>query len=440
MRIKNAFISFRNTYFHENMDLRHQAFHLLVMSGIVAGIVVAALSPAVNAGKVTIALNLSAVILGIILLRVVEVKKCYRLCSWITIILGFMMLFPALFFSAGGYKSGMPCFFVFAMFFTAIVLTKAERVLALIAEILLYSACFLTAYHYPQTVRLFQREFDYIADIIICMTVTGAVLVTTVLVLLRIHDNRQMQIQELNRELAARNEALMKYDTMKSEFLATVAHEISTPLAIISASGRDTLDLLKEPDFSKEEIEENQLRIERKVRLVDSIVTDLIDTTAIENGRLSLSLRPMELAVLLDRICGNYMKKLDIKNNRFSFEFGQGLPPVLLDPNRIEQVVTNLLSNAVRYTENGVIEVKLAREGEYQAVSIRDNGAGMDEETAANIFKRHNSTQDDYWRHGIGLFVCYGIVKAHGGEIRMESERGRGTMVTFALKEGGAAQ
>ncbi len=103
------------------------------------------------------------------------------------------------------------------------------------------------------------------------------------------------------------------------------------------------------------------------------------------------------------------------------------------DPARITLVLTNLLSNAMQHTKNGRIVVTLsAREG-CQLICVSDNGKGMTEEMRATALEGYVSASEDYWRHGIGLYVCHQIVEAHGGEIWIDSQLGEGTTVSFTL-------
>jgi len=304
---------------------------------------------------------------------------------------------------------------------------------ALAIEIALYTACCLVAYFIPGTVTPFPSEANFVTDVISGVVISGTVLSTVAVLGIRIYTTKNREAKQLLAELMERNEALARYDRMKSEFLSMVAHEVSTPMTTIMASGRDTLDLLKEEPLNIEEIAENQRRIENKVMLIDGIITDLMDAVAIENGRLSLNLQQVGLAELLRISCGAHVRHQDRNYNKITYALQPGLPPVMADPVRIEQVMLNLLSNAVRHTFGGVIEVKLEEKDGAQVVSVTDDGEGMDKGTLGSAFDRGVSTKGDYWRHGFGLHVSRLIIKAHGGEIWINSEKGRGTRVSFSL-------
>jgi len=346
-----------------------------------------------------------------------------------------MTAFPALFFYSGGNKGGMVCYFMIAIIFTSFILEKNERIFALILEFILYTACCLFNYYKPELTFSISSEHMYFADSIINFLTASILLLLAIMLRTRISYINHERIQELNRELEARSETLMRYNKMKGDFLGTVAHEINTPLAIIAASSQDTLDILKASPLNLDEVRENQKIIGNRVKLIDSILLDLMDTVAIENGRLPLKRQPIKMKKFLKAICDAQFYQTDVNNNNIMYEMQPNLQDIWIDPMRIEQVVTNLLSNAMRYTKEGTIKIRLFREDDKQIVCISDNGEGMDAEVAQVALKQYVSTKTDYWRHGIGLNVCRNIIAAHGGDIWIESEKGHGTSIYFSFKE-----
>jgi signal transduction histidine kinase len=434
--LTKLFRNISNKYFDLNLPLSVQSFNLLAFAGISAGLIAAAFSVLTGAGAANIVINVLASALGYALLWIATKTKRYKLCCRIVVIVVFLIAFPILFFTAGGYRSGMPCFFVFAIIFTALMLEKKECVAALAGLFAVYTGCILTAYFVPGLIRDFAAEFGYVMDVVIGMAVSSVILLLVVRMHFRIYKNRQDKMDELNRELSARNETLTRYDRMKSDFLATVAHEIKTPLTVIAASAADTLDLLEESPLSAAEITENQKRVEKTVKRIDAIVLDLMDTVAIETGRLSLDRQPISLAELIQNLCAEQFDKLNTNNNKLVCEIQPNLPNVWADAQKIEQVLANLLSNAVRHTKNGVITAALSGGGRNQTVSVADNGEGMDAEMVDAAMRQYVSTSPDNWRRGIGLYICRQIITAHGGEIWIDSQKGQGTTASFSLREG----
>jgi len=424
------------TFFDTDLDLRIQTFNLLLMLGAAAGILMAAAaSTRGQTAIVVVATNLALSVLAFLMLYIGEKKKYYYVCSWIIVILAFMIVFPLLFFYGGGHKGGMICFFILGIVYTTYLVEKPARRAALAVEIIIYLACVLASFYSPHLVTEFNHEFEYVLDILICFAVSSVMLMLISYLRSEMIHSKQTQIQELNRELVARNETLAQYDMMKSDFLATVAHEINTPLAVIAASSADTLDLLAESPLSMAEIVENQILIERRVKLIDGILLDLMDTVAIENGRISLNRQPVDLKELIRSVCSDYTVMTDTNGNKLEYDMQQGLMNIWVDPYRIEQALANLLSNAIQHTSGGTITIKLSGSGGYQSISVADDGEGMDQQTAQAALRQYVSTRADYWRHGIGLYISRRIVTAHGGSISIDSEKGKGTTITLTLRE-----
>ena len=427
-----------NPYFNETIPHEAKIFNLLAFFGMAAGIVFPILIIILKENIVTAAIDFSVALVSLALLIVARKWNCYRLCSWIFIVIVFFIFFPSMFITGGGYKSGLVYVFSLAFFFTSILLGKNDRSIAIAIEFVLYIGCMMLAYYRPELVHETTEESVYFLITTLNFVIISLILLSAFLIQARMFNERHDQVQELNRELEAQNETLAQYDKMKSDFLATVAHEINTPLAIIAASSNDTIDLLEETPLNMDEITENQEIIVMRVKAIDNILLDLMDIVAIEKGRIPLSQSLVDIGELLKSSCDARMKLPDRNGNEIVYDIQAPLKKVWADQHRIEQVVVNLLSNAIRHTKDGTITVKLTREKDNQIVSVADNGEGMDSEAVKAAFTRYTSKREYYWRHGIGLAVCRRIIEAHGGEIRVESEKGRGTKITFTLSESNA--
>jgi len=432
----NIIKKFLHIFFNDGLDIKVRIFNFTILTGALAGIMMACLAAFTKESAAVVALNFSISILSLFMLLIAKKTRQYRICIWISVVVVFFAAFPLLFFYCGGHRSGAAYIFVLAIILTALMLNEIERIFVVLAEAILYVICLIYAFYRPDITAVLLDESSYILASVVNFCSISALLLLVLKMRSYMYNIRQDQILELNRELLARNETLAQYDVMKSDFLATVAHEINTPLAIIAASSSDTIDLLKETPLKIDEITENQMLIDRRVKLIDSILLDLMDTVAIENGRLSLNRELINLSVFLKSVCDAQYTKLGANGNLLNYDLQAGLPHVWLDPMRIEQVMTNLLSNALRHTQDGIIIVKLERSMEGgQVVSVIDNGEGMDEEMAKIVLKQYVSTKADYWRHGIGLYICRQIITAHGGDIKIDSDRSRGTTISFTLSE-----
>lgn len=347
----------------------------------------------------------------------------------ITIGIIFMILCPIMFFVSGGYYSGMPSVFNLAILFTILMLEGKKAIIISLIEIVEYTIVCAVAYYNPHLLTLFRSEAAVIIDIVLVSSTVSIVSSIILFFHLRDHTFQQKCLQE-------QNERLKKYDESKSAFLTTVAHEIKNPLNSINLHARDTYELLDEEPLEIDTMKENMKIIEKVVVRIDHIVVDLMDTVAIKQGRLTLSLMPMRLSAMLKDVVSTYFKKENTNGNNIALELDESLPPIKADHARIMQVVTNLLSNACRHTQNGEIIIKLSGDDEGQQISIIDNGTGMGDEMRKKALEGYVSGNKEHWRHGIGLFVCHQIVEAHGGKIWIESKLGEGTTVSFVLPMG----
>ena len=152
-----------------------------------------------------------------------------------------------------------------------------------------------------------------------------------------------------------------------------------------------------------------------------------------EADRLALSLVPSDLGALLHSVEKDFSSHPSSGNNQLVLTIQSDLPEISADPERLIQVITNLISNADRHTQNGTITISLTGEPGWQTICVSDTGTGMSEEMRKNALKGYVSADKDYWRHGIGLYVCHQIITAHGGKIWLKSQEGEGTQVFFSL-------
>ncbi len=349
----------------------------------------------------------------------------YQRCYLFVIIFIFFLAFPYLFFLSGGYQGGMPAFFIFGIVFTVLMLDRKFGLIMAFGELCIYvSACFI-AYYYPQHVVPFTSEFVNMLDVVVALTLSSAVCAFYAYLYLKKYEEQKTMLAEQNKQLHL-------YNMAKSTFLTTVAHEIRNPLTAISVNTRDTKELLGEAIQEKELIDKNLQTVENIVLRIDKILTDLMDTVSVEQGRFQLRKESILLKEVLEEAVDIYSLDVKLKKNTICLH-APTLGPIMADHSRILQVMINLLSNSQKYTQNGSITISLNEDDDFQSVSVIDTGEGMDENIRQEVFKNYVSLSKEYWRHGIGLYVCHQIIDAHGGTISLESHTGQGTSVLFRL-------
>ncbi len=212
--------------------------------------------------------------------------------------------------------------------------------------------------------------------------------------------------------------ALEEPERLRAEFLAMVSHELRAPLATIKGSAATVLD--SSSDLDPAVLRQFFRIIGGQADHMNEMVSDLLDVAGIETGTLAVSPEPAEVAALVDRARSAFGG-----GNTITIDLEPDLPLVLADRRRIVQVLGNLLTNAARHSpESSVIRVSAVREGVHVAVSVSDQGRGIPAERLPHLFRKFSGPQSGErgGDTGLGLAICKGIVEAHGGRIRAESD------------------
>lgn len=225
-------------------------------------------------------------------------------------------------------------------------------------------------------------------------------------------------------------------EQMKSDFVALVSHELRTPLTSIYGYTRLILD--GKTGGVNETTRDKLVRVERQALRLSHLIADLLDLSRIESGRLELRMEPISIRELAWNRLEDFRSQAEEKNIEISFEAPEDLPPVRGDAERIGQVLTNLLSNALKFTPSGgKVRVRLRREGNLLSVQVIDTGMGIPPEERHKIFDKFHQVRNIQARQhggtGLGLAIAKSIVEAHGGHIWVDSELGKGSDFRFVL-------
>lgn len=227
---------------------------------------------------------------------------------------------------------------------------------------------------------------------------------------------------------------LRRLETIRQDFISNISHELRTPLASLKAL-TETLQegALEDPPAARRFLEQ----IEKEVDTINLVVSELLELSKIESGRVPLKFRASHPQDLIHAA----VERLSLQAERAQLEVRvscpENLPEVLVDPPRLEQVLVNLLHNAIKFTEPGG-EIKIsARENEQKQVefSVRDSGVGITADDLPRIFERFYKADRSRSRGGtgLGLAIARHLVEAHGGVIRAESEPGKGSTFIFTI-------
>ena len=241
-----------------------------------------------------------------------------------------------------------------------------------------------------------------------------------------IHDNR-----EATRKLEEANLA-------KDEFLATASHELRTPLTAILGWAR----MLRSGQLGASDYARGLASIERNASAQVQLIEDILDGSRIITGNLQLEIRPLDLTALVHAAVDAVRLEADAKGITLQLELDPAAARVVGDPDRLQQVIWNLASNAVKFTpKGGRIDVRLARVGTSIELSVSDSGQGISAEFLPHVFERFRQAEGSTTRRhgglGLGLALVHHLVEAHGGGVRAESagaQRGARFIVTLPVQ------
>jgi signal transduction histidine kinase len=246
----------------------------------------------------------------------------------------------------------------------------------------------------------------------------------------RVQEKGPAEVHALTRSFNSMAERLQVSDQQRRNMLADISHELRTPITVIQGNVEGMLDGVYPADEArlKSIIEETQI--------LSRLVDDLRTLALAESGALRLKREPTDLAGLIRDAASGFETQAQEKDIRLELVLAEG-EAVNVDPQRIREVLTNLLSNALRYTpRGGEIRVSLMEAGPGSErnvwISIADSGPGIKPEMLPHVFDRFYKSSDSGGM-GLGLSIAKYLVEAHNGKIRAESEVGKGTKITFSF-------
>ncbi len=261
-------------------------------------------------------------------------------------------------------------------------------------------------------------------------------------------------VEELARELESKNFRLQRFDQLKDQLLANTSHELRTPLNGIIGLAESLLEGAA-GDIGAE-VRSNLIMIASSGKRLSALVDDLLDLSMIRKGELQIRRRAVRLRELTRIVIALSEPLVRGRDLRIINEIPQELPAVLADENRLQQILHNLIGNAIKFTEQGTIRVGarrldpkrnlwgLGREGSegWVEVSVSDTGIGIPRDRLDDIFQPFEQVEALVGAHqgvGLGLSITRRLLELHGGSIRVESEPGRGSVFSFTLPIASAA-
>jgi signal transduction histidine kinase len=257
----------------------------------------------------------------------------------------------------------------------------------------------------------------------------------------RVFDEHALDLAEklafrsaLTLENAVLYRAAQRATELRDEIVSVVSHDLRNPLSAISMCSKV---LVSDPPSDVAERERLMEAIVEASNLAERLIRDLLDASMIASGRLRLTLDRERVETILARVRGMFERTAEDRKIAFAVEGPPGPDTEIdVDAERLVQVLSNLVGNALKFTESGgSVSVNAALDNGLLRVSVRDTGIGIPKENQAHVFDRywHSRRKGRSIGTGLGLAIARGIVEAHGGSIGVQSEPGRGSTFWFAI-------
>lgn len=411
-----------HSLFRLSLPFRVRLFNVLALVGGMISLINGISSYANNQDSVILGLNLGIAVLSFVLLFYAYKSGRYQFCYVVTIIMIFLMMFPYLFFKSGGYKGGMVSFYIFGILFTVFMLEGKVMFFTSFMEMVVYIATIMIAYQNPQMVVWFSSEKEVVMDLLIGFCASSISVAAVMYLHFRMYNKQQEILEEARIEAQSANKA-------KSTFLANMSHEIRTPINVML--GMNEM-ILRESEC--EEIRQYAKSIERSGGYLISLINNILDISRIESGKMEIEEGKYELRQLLDEVMLIAEKQAEQKSLKMNLIFDKTLPAYLIgDVIHIKQILLNLINNAVKYTKEGQIDIKVSKNEEETKLifEVKDTGIGIKEENLPvlfDAFMRVDSKKNKKIKGtGLGLAIAKQLVEQMGGMIWVESVYGKGS-------------
>lgn len=417
---------FREYIIPDDAEIQVAAFNILALCGIAVSILTAIVNFVSGNNLTVVIADLTGVFASWALIVYCHKTGNYKAAMTLTAFIIFLGLFTALFFIQGGYRSGIPSFFIFGIVFTAFLLNGITMVVMVIIELIWYISLILYSYYHPMAQN--NSEYHYMTRIVMDMAIVSISLAITMYCQIRVYRKKQ---QELMVAVLAADEA----NRAKSDFLAKMSHDIRTPLNTIMA-----MNELIVANTSSAKIREWINDSNVSSRILMSLINDMLDLSRIEAGKLELLEQPWDTEKLFDEMARTWRMQAERAGLEFIYNLDETVPDILTgDEDVIRKITNNLLSNSVKYTHSGSITLSARMEDRYLIITVSDTGVGIAPEYLENIFKPFERGAQTIYKEtngsGLGLAIVKELLDAAHGTVKCESIVDEGTTFTVRIPQ-----
>lgn len=357
-----------------------------------------------------------------------------RFASWLLVFVSNVLLFPAIFVLSGGTESGTPIWFVLGLIYIFLLFRGREFFIAMGISVAAFMFTYIFTYQHPEILSAaptrFYSAFDSFNTMFAVSCFIGMLLKAQV-----------SSYEKESRVVEKQKEEIEQIARSKDAFFANMSHEIRTPINTIIGLNEMTL----REDIS-DEIAENAINIQNASKMLLTTINDILDLSKLESGKMEIVQTQYEVSSMFSDLVNLIWVRAHQKELEFKVDIDHSIPSMLYgDEVRIKQIVANMLTNAVKYTEKGSVTLsakgeRISADGFLLRISVADTGMGIRKENIDDLFRSFKRVDERANRKiegtGLGLTISKQLVEMMGGKISVDSVYHKGSVFTIELQQG----
>lgn len=445
---------FRNYLDNDDIDIHQRVLTMSIVICVTGGILSLIISflvetnPTANFLSDIIGLPVgftNMIIAGVLLLGVFTIilsiwKRNIQIPAIIFIILTIVLFLPLMFFNDGGICGGVPPWFVLAISLSPLLLIGGKRFVMYALGILSFAFCIIVSFLHPELVLQNETQLETYVDILQCVVIVALIISCIYRFKTYAFDRQHKRLEEREKDLEAAIEEIRDANAAKSAFLANMSHEIRTPINAVLGMNELILRESKTPEITGyAEI------IHRSGTSLLSLINDILDISKVESGRIEIHPGTYSISDVIADCYSMVSSLAQEKDLQLKLDADKTMPDHLIgDIVRIRQIIANLMTNAVKYTNEGTIEMTVGyiMTGPDTAditISVKDTGIGIRKEDMPILFEKFRRIEESrnasIQGSGLGLAITKKLLDLMDGTISVESIYGVGSVFTVTIPQ-----
>ena len=443
----NRLKAFNDKFFSPDLPIDLVLFNIITIVGFIGGVVTVPFNIVNGMSTILTAVIFVSVVIDAVCIYMANYKNRLKNSTIAVCFVVGIALFPVMFFVTGGINSGMVCWFSMGIIFIFMLLDGMDFLFMLLTDVAIIIGCYVISYYHPEYVVSLQSRqsvfFDVVQSMMISAFAIGAIIKFQRSIYEKLYKQASINNDDLLEKTLQAKKAQKQAQTAteaKSNFLANMSHEIRTPINTIM--GMDEM-ILRET--SEKVVEEYALDIKTASQNLLSLINDILDITKIESGKMGIVKGEYDFMSLMHDVLNNVILRAKEKNLELKLDIASNIPCNMLgDDIRIKQVLTNIITNAVKYTQEGYIKIIVSCKksfGEYVELtfSVQDTGIGIKQEDIKRMFESFERLEVSRNRNiegaGLGMTITQNLLKMMGSNLNVESTYGEGSIFSFTISQ-----